>query len=167
MYLSFEIACALTSSDAAMYFFSTDSFAAAVGFVSAHRAPLSSDRVTFAAVAGSFRASLPLTTTAQQYSSLYGASAAWSAMVRTFFCESRIEPIGSESHTASTWPLSRARPSTSGAITTHSTSFAGSIPAAFRTRLLKRNGGLPRAVGTPIFFPFRSATDLMSVFAPA
>ena len=39
--------------------------------------------------------------------------------------------------------------------------------AALRTRLVKRNGGLPRWVGTPIRFPFRSLGDLISDFTPA
>ncbi len=159
------IACALSSAEEATYFFSTASFAAAVGFSSTHRAPLSKARVTFAAPAGSLDANLPLTTVAQQYSSLYGASTAWSAIVRTPDLAVRIEPSGSESATASTCPLSSARPMTSGATTTQATSFRGSSPFAASTRLAKRNGGLP-IVGMPIFFPLRSSGDLMSDFAP-
>ncbi len=51
----------------AMYYFSTDSWAAAPGFSLTHFAPLSSARVTLAAACGFSRANLPLTTAAQQY----------------------------------------------------------------------------------------------------
>ena len=50
--------------------------AAAVGFSDTHFAPFNMARVTLAAAAGFFFASLPLTTAAQQYSSLYGLSSA-------------------------------------------------------------------------------------------
>ena len=69
MNVSLPIAWALSSAEEAMYFFSTDRLAAAVGFSSTHMAPLSSARVTFAAPAGLLAANLPLTTVAQQYSS--------------------------------------------------------------------------------------------------
>ena len=65
-------ACVLISTVEAMYFcsLSTDNLAAAPGFSLTHLAPLRSARVTLAAAAGFSRASLPLTTAAQQYSSL-------------------------------------------------------------------------------------------------
>ena len=60
---------------------------------------------------GACSRNLPFTSTAQQYSSLYGASFAWSAMLRTLPSASSRLPIGSELATASTSPRSSASPS--------------------------------------------------------
>src|SRR6266571_1987538 len=95
----------------ARYFFSTDKRAAAAGLASTHLAPLSNARVAAAAAFGFLARNFPFTITAQQYSSLYGLSAAWSAMFFTFPSASKRLPIGSESATASTSPLSKANPS--------------------------------------------------------
>src|SRR6516164_5138956 len=90
----------------ARYPFSTDKRAAAAGLVSTHFAALSRARVAAAAAFGLAARNLPFTMTAQQYSSLYGASFAWSATFFTLFSASNRLPIGSESATASTSPLS-------------------------------------------------------------
>src|SRR5262245_35216572 len=68
-YLSFDSACVLISTDAAMYFFSTHMVAAGAGFSRTHIAPLNKARVTLAAAAGSRRNRAPLTTETQQNSS--------------------------------------------------------------------------------------------------
>src|ERR1051326_1958439 len=78
IYRKWEMAIVFNSGFDAKYFFSTDSFAAAAGLVSTHFAPFSSARVAAAAALGFFSRNLPFTITAQQYSSLYGSSAAWS-----------------------------------------------------------------------------------------
>src|SRR5206468_9877734 len=91
----------------ARYLFSTDNRAAAAGLVSTHLAAFSRARVAAAAAFGFLARNFPFTITAQQYSSLYGASLAWSATFRTFPSASKRLPIGSESATASTSPLSR------------------------------------------------------------
>src|SRR5687768_3396347 len=105
------MAWALSSTVEAMYFRSTDSRAAAAGLASTHLDALRIARVAAADAAGYFSRNLPLTSTAQQYSSLYGGSFAWSAMLRTLPSASRRLPIGSELATASTSPRSSARPS--------------------------------------------------------
>ena len=64
-------------------------------------------------------------------------------------------PIGSESATASTSPLSSASPSSPAGKTRHSISLLASMPFAPRTRLAKMNGGVPMP-GTPIRLPRRS-----------
>src|SRR5882672_716292 len=93
----------------ARYFPSTDNLAAAAGFVSTHLAALSRARVAAAEALGFLARNFPLTRTAQQYSSAYGMSTAWSATLRTLPWATSMLPIGSESATASTSPLSRAR----------------------------------------------------------
>src|SRR5688572_22201683 len=95
----------------ATYFFSTESRAAAAGLASTHLAALRMARVAAADSFGLLLRNAPLTSTAQQYSSLYGASLAWSAMVRTLPSANSRLPMGSELATASTRPRSRASPS--------------------------------------------------------
>src|SRR3954471_962653 len=126
-----------------MYFFSTDSFAAAAGFVLTHFAALSKARVAAALALGFCARYLPLTSTAQQYSSLYGGSFAWSATLRTFPCASRMLPIGSEAGGASTSPRSSASPSSPAGYTRHWTSLLGSTPCVAITRETNMNGGVP------------------------
>ena len=70
MYRKCEIARAFSSGFEARYFLSTESLAAATGFVSTHLAPFSNARVAAAAAFGLLARNLPFTTTAQQYSSL-------------------------------------------------------------------------------------------------
>src|SRR5437879_9978929 len=118
----------------ARYFFSTDSLAAAAGLASTHLAALSKARVAAADAFGLRARNLPFTSTAQQYSSLYGASAAWSAMLRTLPSASSKLPIGSEFATASTSPLSRANPSSPAGNTSQVVSLPGSIAWAPRKR---------------------------------
>src|SRR5213076_798588 len=100
MYLRCDIAIVFCSTVEARYFFSTDSLAAAAGLASTHLAALSKARVAAADAFGLRARNLPFTSTAQQYSSLYGASAAWSAMLRTLPLASSKLPIGSEFATA-------------------------------------------------------------------
>src|SRR5207237_8382553 len=141
----------------ARYFFSTDSLAAAAGLASTHLAALSKARVAAADAFGLRARNLPFTSTAQQYSSLYGASAAWSATLRTLPSASSRLPIGSESATASTSPRSSASPSSPAGYTRHFTSRLGSTPLAAMTRVANMNGGVTRP-GTPMVFPLRSLT---------
>src|SRR5260370_39167266 len=112
------MATVLSSGFEARYFFSTDILAAAEGLVSTHLAAFSKARVEGAAALGLAATNLPLASTAQQYSSLYGASTAWSATFRTLPPASSRLPIGSESATASTSPLSNASPSSPAGNTT-------------------------------------------------
>src|SRR5205814_5660087 len=79
-----EIATVFNSGFEARYPFSTDKRAAAAGLVSTHLAALSKARVAPAVALGFLARNFPFTITAQQYSSLYGASAAWSATFLTF-----------------------------------------------------------------------------------
>src|SRR5207237_911779 len=96
-----EIAIALSSGVEAMYFFSAESLAAATGLACTHLAPLSMALVAPATALGFLLRNLPLTITAQQYSSLYGASFTWSARLRTLPPAIRSVPMGSESAIAS------------------------------------------------------------------
>src|SRR3954469_22902706 len=70
MYVRFPIAVALSSGFDARYFFSTDNFAAALGFVCTHFAPFKIARVPAAARSKCELAHLPFAITAQQNSSL-------------------------------------------------------------------------------------------------
>src|SRR6266446_5148843 len=94
----------------ARYFLSTDILAAAEGLVSTHLAPFNNARVAAATAFGFWARNLPFARTAQQYSLLYGVSVAWSATFLILPLAMRRLPIGSESATASTSPLSNARP---------------------------------------------------------
>src|SRR6476620_12786481 len=124
------MATAFSSTVEEMYFFSTDNRAAATGLTLTHFAAFKSARVAAALALGFFARNWPLTSTAQQYSSLYGASLAWSAMLRTFPSASSRLPIGSESATASTSPRSSASPSSPAGDTRHDTSLLGATPFA-------------------------------------
>src|SRR5689334_15578975 len=67
---------AFCSTVEARYFFSTESLAAAAGLASTHLAARSRARVAAAEALGFLARNFPLTITAQQYSRLYGRSAA-------------------------------------------------------------------------------------------
>src|SRR5205807_2324013 len=166
IYRRCEIAMLFNSAFDARYFFSTDNLAAADGFVSTHLAAFSKARVAAAEAFGFLARNFPFTRTAQQYSVEYGKSAAWSAMLRTLPWAMSMLPMGSESATASTSPLSRANPSSPDGNTSQVTSLPGSMPFEPSTRLAKMKGGVPMP-GTPMRLPRKSWIERMFPFAPA